>query len=428
MSGGRKLALGLVILAIIGAAAWSEIARAERGVQVRVEPVEKRQVVSTITATGQVRARRQVNISSDVMGRVTQLTVEEGDEVENGQILLTVDPSQIRAAVARARAALSQAEAQVAQQRSNLLQAERELARLRAITEQDPTLVSVQSLEEAETSVDVQLALVRSALHGAEQAEAGLAEAEDQLSRTTIRAPISGRVIRLNIEEGETAVVGTMNNPGSLLLTIGDLSSIEAVLAVDETYVPQISVGDSAIVELDAFPEKLFSALVSSIGNSAIQGGSGSPPVQVTGSVDFEVILTLLNPPGTLRPDLSATADIIIDRRAAAIAVPIISVAARSMDDDAGVRLAGDVDQNDDEGPTGPIARSLTSRPVEGVFLVREGKAIWTPVTLGVTGQEHFEVLSGVSVGDVVISGPYQTIQDLEDGDEVRISEDGSSE
>ena len=146
MSGGRKLIVGIVVLAIISAAVWSNILRTSRGVEVRVEVVEKRDIISTITATGQVRARRQVNISSDVMGRVTDLTVEDGDEVEEGQILLTVDPSQIRAVVSRARATLSQAEAQVAQQRANLLQAERELARLQGIVEQDPDLVSIQAV------------------------------------------------------------------------------------------------------------------------------------------------------------------------------------------------------------------------------------------------------------------------------------------
>ena len=426
MSRVRKLLVGIVVLAIIGAAAWSEILRADRGVAVRIEAVEKRSVVSTITTTGQVRARRQVNISSDIMGRVTELTVEEGDDVEEGQILLTVDPSQTRAAVSRARATLSQADAQVAQQRASLLQAERELARLKGIVEQDPDLVSIQAVEEAETAVEVQLALVRSSLYGAEQADAGLDEAEDQLSRATIRAPISGRVIRLNIEQGETAVIGTMNNPGSLLLTIGDLSAVEAVMAVDETDVPQISVRDSAVVELDAFPGKLFSARVSSIGNSAIQTSAGGAPAQATGSVDFEVILTLLDPPSELRPDLSATADIIVDRKVRVSAVPIISVTVRNEEETDEWR-ANDRSSDDDDVTTGPIARSLEVPPVEGVFTVREGLATWTPVTLGITGQEHFEIVSGVSVGDSVVSGPYQTIQDLSDGDEVRVAS-GSSQ
>ena len=425
MTRGWKLLLAFVALSIIGAAAWSRFVRANRSPEVRVEAVQERAVISTITATGQVRARRQVNISSDVMGRVTALTVEDGDEVEAGQILLTVDPSQIRALVSRARATLSQAEAQVAQQQANLLQVQRELARLEGIVEQDPDLVSLQVVEEAQTAVEVQGALVRSALFGAEQAEAGLEEVSDQLSKTTIRAPISGRVIRLNIEEGETAVVGTMNNPGSLLLTIGDLSGVEAVMAVDETDMPQIAVGDSAIVELDAFPARPLSAKVSSIGNSAIQSGEGGPPAQVTGSVDFEVILTLLDPPRDIRPDLSATADIIVDRKTRVPAVPIISVTVRS-DEPAAASAADGRPVALDESPTGPIARALQAQATEGVFVVKEGIAIWTPVTLGITGQEHFEILSGVSVGDTIVSGPYQIIQDLTDGDEVRLSEDST--
>lgn len=423
MSGGQKLIVGIVVLAIIGTGAWSKILRADRGVEVRVEVVEKRNIISTITATGQVQARRQVNISSDVMGRVTDLTVEDGDEVEEGQILLTVDPSQIRAVVSRARATLSQAEAQVAQQRANLLQAERELARLQGIVDQDPDLVSIQALEEAQTAVEVQKALVRSTLYGTEQAEAGLEEAEDQLSKTTIRAPISGRVIRLNIEEGETAVVGTMNNPGSLLLTIGDLSTIEAVMAVDETDVPKISVGDSAVVELDAFPGKMFSGRVSSIGNSAIQIYAGGAPAQATGNVDFEVILTLLDASAELRPDLSATADIIVDQKMGVPAVPIISVTVRSAENAGQIQFGGPSDEERNE-PTGPIARIRESRPLEGVFIVHDGVAVWTPVTLGITGQEHFEILSGSLVGDTVVSGSYQTIQDLNDGDNVRLAGD----
>lgn len=420
MNRGRTIVLLIALLLIVGGAVWVYVARADRGPEVRVEAVDERDVISTITATGQVRARRQVDVSSDVMGRVTELTVREGDEVEAGQVVLTVDPSQLRALVSRARATLSQAEAEVAREEANLLQAERELARLEGIVEQDPDLVSLQAVEEAATAVEVQDALLTSARFGAEQAEAELAEASDQLAKTTIRAPISGTVIRLNIEEGETAVVGTMNNPGSLLLTIGDLSGIEAVMAVDETDIPHITVGDTAVVELDAFPGMPLPARVSSIGNSAIQSGEGTPPAQVTGSVDFEVILALLDPPPELRPDLSATADIIVDRKSRVAAVPIISVTVRSEEPEDELEEEGS--DNGDDAPTGPIARSLEARSAEGVFVVSDGVALWTPVVLGITGQEHFEIVSGIALGDTVVSGPYQVIQDLADGDRIRVA------
>ena len=423
MSRGRTLFLLIALPLVVGGAVWVAVARADRGPEVRVEAVEERDVISTITATGQVRARRQVDVSSDVMGRVTELTVREGDEVEAGQVLLTVDPSQLRALVSRARATLSQAEAEVAREEANLLQAARELARLEGIVEQDPDLVSLQAVEEAATAVEVQDALLTSARFGAEQAEAELAEVSDQLAKTTIRAPISGTVIRLNIEEGETAVVGTMNNPGSLLLTIGDLSGIEAVMAVDETDIPHITVGDSAVIELDAFPGTPLPARVSSIGNSAIQSGEGTPPAQVTGSVDFEVILALLDPPRELRPDLSATADIIVDRKSRVPAVPIISVTVRSEGADEEPEEEGPDDG--DDTPTGPIARALEARSDEGVFVVSDGVALWRPVVLGITGQEHFEVVSGIALGDTVVSGPYQVIQDLGDGDRIRVAGNG---
>lgn len=423
MSRGRTLFLLIALPLVVGGAVWVAVARADRGPEVRVEAVEERDVISTITATGQVRARRQVDVSSDVMGRVTELTVREGDEVEAGEVLLTVDPSQLRALVSRARATLSQAEAEVAREEANLLQAARELARLEGIVEQDPDLVSLQAVEEAATAVEVQDALLTSARFGAEQAEAELAEVSDQLAKTTIRAPISGTVIRLNIEEGETAVVGTMNNPGSLLLTIGDLSGIEAVMAVDETDIPHITVGDSAVIELDAFPGTPLPARVSSIGNSAIQSGEGTPPAQVTGSVDFEVILALLDPPRELRPDLSATADIIVDRKSRVPAVPIISVTVRSEEADEEPEEEGP-DEGDDT-PTGPIARALEARSDEGVFVVSDGVALWRPVVLGITGQEHFEVVSGIALGDTVVSGPYQVIQDLGDGDRIRVAGSG---
>jgi HlyD family secretion protein len=342
----------------------------DRSIEVRAETVEARDLTSVITATGSVRPRRQVNISSDVVGRVVELNVEEGDEVERGMLLLRIDPST--------------ADAQVSQARANLVQAERDLDRLLTLRDRDPNLVSRQALEEAETRVAVQQSTLQSAEFGAAQARASLEVSEDQRARTTIIAPMSGRVTRLNIEEGETVVVGTMNNPGSLLLTISDLSVIEAVMSVDETDVPRISVGDTARVELDAFSGQRFTGVVSRIGNSAIQATGG----QTRATVDFEVVLTLVDPPTALRPDLSASADIVVDRRNGAVAVPIISVTIR--------------DEPEDR--------------TEGVFLVREGRAVWTPVEIGITGEEHFEILSGVQPGDVVVSGPYQVIQGLEDG------------
>lgn len=415
MSGTRKVVIAVLVLGVVGAAAVASVLRSrDRGVEVRTEEVLERDLISTITATGMIRARRQVNISSDEMGRVVALLVDEGDEVEQGQTLLRLEPTQFQAAVARARAALSQAEVQVGREWANLLQANRELERLHSMRERSTELVSDQALEEAETRVTIQRTAHRAAEHSVEQARANLEEAEERLGRTTIRAPIAGRVTRLNIEEGEMAVVGTMNNPGSLLLTVSDLAIVEAVLAVDETDVPRVSVGDSALVELDAFPNRTFAGRVSRIGQSAIgaASGSGQAPAQARGSVDFEVILTILDPIPELRPDLSATADIIVESRSGVPAVPIISVTVRDRDDEG-------TGGNGAEGPA-----SGGDPTEEGVFLVRDGQAVWQPVELGITGREYFEILSGVSVGDTVVSGPYQRIRALRDGESIRTPDD----
>jgi HlyD family secretion protein len=424
MSGTGKVMVGVAVLVVVGTAVALGVARSgERPVEVRVEEVRERELVATITATGSIRARRQVNISSDVMGRVIQLNVEEGDQVRRGDLLLRIDPSQLQAALSRARAALAQAEAQVSQQRASLLQAHREADRLRDLRARNPDLVSAQALEEAETRVEVERSLLSSAQFAVDQARAGVDEATENLSRTTISSPIDGRVIRLNIEEGETVVVGTMNNPGSLLLTIGDLSGVEAILRVDETDVPRIAPGDSALVELDAFPGQRFAARVATVGNSAIQapGATGAGGAGPQATVDYEVILTLLDPPATLRPDLSATADIIVEQRERALAVPIISVVTRE-EDEGGAASRNDTAQ---AAPRGLLARDAGPRRVEGVYLVRDGRAVWQPVRIGITGQEYFEVLSGVSPGDSVVSGPFQRIQELTDGAAVRIEERG---
>jgi HlyD family secretion protein len=390
MARSRKIVLGVVVIGVLAIAAFLAVrGSGTRAVDVRTAQVEARDLTSVITATGSVRPRRQVNISSDVMGRVVELNVEEGDEVVRDMVLLRIDPSAIETQVSRARAALSQSQAQIAQARANLVQAQRDLERLETLRDRDPNLVSRQALEEAYTRVDVQRSTLQSAEFGAAQARAQLEESEEQRARTTITAPISGRVTRLNIEEGETVVIGTMNNPGSLLLTVSDLTVIEAVLTVDEIDLPRISLGDSARIEIDAFPGRAFEGLVSRIGNSAIQTATGQPRT----SVEFEVILTLMDPPEALRPDLSASADIVVERRPGALAVPIIAVTVRDEPD-----------------------------RVEGVFVVREGRAVWTPVEIGITGEEHFEVLSGLAAGDEVVSGPYQLIQTLTDGDPVRVA------
>lgn len=434
MSTGRKILIGVLVVVVLGsAAAISVVTSRNGGLEVRMEEVVRRDLVATVTASGNIRARRAVDISADVMGRVIELNVEEGNDVTRGEILLRIDPSQLEAAVSRAQAALSQAQAQAAQQQANLVKAEREYERIVALQGRDSTLVSPQQVEDTQTNLEVARSLFQAAEHGVAQARAGLEEAQDQLAKTIIQAPMSGKVTRLNVEEGETVVIGTMNNPGSLILTISDLSVVEAVVEVDETDVPEISLGDSAVVELDAFPEQQFAGRVTEIGNSAIVPPSTTAGTGQTAAIDFEVVITLDNPGTLLRPDLSATADIITAVREEVLSIPILALTVKEPEGAREEEAASAMEEEDpanvtrEERPEGPVARSRQPREVEGVFRVRDGIATFVPVEVGITGQEYFEVLEGLEEGDTVVAGPYQRIRELEDGSEVKPVETGAT-
>lgn len=424
MENRTKILIGVAVVAVLGLAAFLSVRQSrDRGVEVRVEAIEKRDLVEIVTASGNIRARRTVDISSDVSARVARLLVDEGDDVVEGQTLLRLEPDQYQAALSRAEAALAQSRAQEAQQRANLVQAERDRDRLVALRARDSLLVSRQQLDDAETRVEVQAALLDAAINGVSQANAGVDEAQDRLSKTIFRAPIAGKVTRLNVEEGETVIIGTMNNPGSLVLTISDLSVIEVVVKVDETEVSEISLGDSAVIHIDAFPNREFAGTVTEIGNSAI-----NPPSQQTGNqqaaIDFEVVLTLAASDAPLRPDLSATADIVVESRTDVVAVPIIAMTVRDAED-----VSEEASGDGDAGAPDPAVggdEDDEQNDVEGVFLVRDGSVTFTAVEIGIAGAEYFEVLSGLAVGDSVVAGPYQRIRQLRNGDPIRImGEDG---
>ena len=423
-----KIAIGVVVVTVLAVAGvLSTLRSRNNGTSVRTEEVRRRDLQAIVTASGNIRARRTVDISSDVSGRIVELNVDEGDDVEEGQVLLRIDQTQFRATVAQAQAVLSQRQAQVAQQNASLIQATREYDRMQDLWTRDSTLVSRQQVDDAATQSEVAQALFTAARHGVDQASATLDEAEDRLAKTTIRAPISGKVTRLNIELGETAIVGTMNNPGSLLLTVSDLSVIEAVMQVDETDVPEIAIGDSASLELDAFPDTEFVGTVTEIGNSAIRPPSSTAGTGQTPTIDFEVVITLQDPTVELRPDLSATAEIVTEIREQALAIPIIALTVRDESEsdsdaeepdesNAGSGEAGDSDSEDPQNGR----EEEEAQEQEGVFVVRDGQAHFVAVTVGIAGQEYFEVLPGLlSEGDTVVSGPYQSIRELSDGEEV---------
>jgi HlyD family secretion protein len=420
MSRGKKILIGVGVAAVLAIMAIAAL-RSGRSdaVEVRTEEVARKDLVARVSATGYIEPKRLVDISADVSGRVVELNVEEGDEVEEGDLLLVIDPARFEAAVERAEAGLAEASAREAQARGNYLQANRDWERIRDLKSRLPEMVTDTEFETMRTNAEVQEALWESGQHAVEMARAGLKEARDNLAKTVIRAPMSGRVTRLNVEKGETAIVGTMNNPGSLLITVADLSVMEAVIEVDETDVPDISIGDSVSVSVDAFPDREFVGRVTKIGNSSIRPRSQ----QVSSSdqaIDFEIRVTLQDADVELRPDLSASADVITDVRPDALSIPIISLTL--MDPGEFERMPNELE---DSGAS--AAEEDPDEPVEGVFVVVDGLARFRPVDVGVAGDAYFEVLSGLEEGETVVSGTYQVIRDLEDGDAVKITEADSA-
>ena len=427
MNTRTRVLIGIAIVAVIGGAtALTLNQRRDRGAPVRFDVVARRDLVETVTASGNIRAGRVVDISSDVSARVTQLLVQEGDDVTAGQLLLRLDPTQFEASVSRTEALLNQSQTQARQQEANVERVTRDFQRLIDLFNSDSLMVARQLLDDAETEVELASRQLESLRFGVDQAVASLDEANEQLSKTIFRAPISGKVTRLNVEEGETVIVGTMNNPGSLVLTISELSRVEAVLEVDETDIPYIALGDSTILELDAFPSRLFSGVVTEIGNSAIRPPASSAASGQTAAIDFEVVITMYDPPEGIRPDLSATADIITATSKNSLSVPIIALTVRPEEDGGEGTNTGEGQDERSEGQSqGPLSRPEMG-DVEGVLLVEDGQVRFAPVEIGITGQEHFEVLTGISEGDTIVAGPYQQIRNLVNGDRVQEEEEGA--
>lgn len=423
MSRKKKLFIGIgVLLALVVVAGLVRIARGDDAVAVRTERVERRDLVARVSATGHIEPKTSVDISADVSGRIVDLTVEEGDDVEEGQLLLAIDDARFRAALQRAQASLSEARAREAQARGRAAQAQRDFGRIRDLKERLPEMVTDSEFETARTEAEVQAALHESAQHAVEMARAGVREAEDQLAKTVIRAPMSGRVTRLNVERGETAVVGTMNNPGSLLLTVSDLSVMEAVIEVDETDVPQISVGDSVLVRIDAFGERPFVGRVTTIGNSSL-----TPRDQLSSdqAIDFEVRVTLedVDVDVELRTDLSATADVITETSENALSIPIIALTLLGPDEFEAV--PNERTQGTDTAAEVDADQAGARRDgVEGVFVVDGEIVRFRPVEVGIAGDSYFEVLGGLEEGTTIVSGTFQAIRELSDGSPIRVEGD----
>ena len=418
--------IGVLVIALI---LVSASAKREKGIEVRFETVGRRDLVAAVTASGKVQPKKKVDISADITGRITRIAVREGDLVQKGQFLLQIDPTVYEANLQRANAGISSAEAQAVQAKATRDQSQRALQRTKELHEQNPNLISQEQLEQAQTAFDIAEANLTASQHLVEQARAGLQEARDQLSKTHLTAPMAGRVTRLAVEEGEVAVPGTFSRETGLLLTISDLSVIQTKVQVDETDVVRLHLGDSVEVTIDAFPDTAFIGRVTKVSNSAILTAASAAAAagQSDRAVDYEVEITLSNPPADVRPDLSATARIITDPRKQALAIPIIALTVRENTPISTERPGRGTAQ------AATPARADTSRrggsnkkETEGVFIVHNGVATFHPVKVGIAGEEHFEVMEGVQQGDTIVAGPYQAIRDLKEGAHVRPSKESN--
>jgi HlyD family secretion protein len=425
------IAAGAIVLAVL----IILNVRSDRGskTDVNVAEVKRRDVAKIITASGNIQPKKRVNVSASAIGKITRLAVREGDYVAEGDFLLEIDPTSYQSAVEQLRAAVRGAEAALDLEEATLEKARYDYERTLELSKKE--FVSENELRDARVAVDIAEAKEKSARESLLQYKASLAKAEHELDEIRISAEMSGIITALNVEEGESAIMGTINNPGTVLLTIADLSEMEAEIRVDETEVVFVETGQKATVTLDAFPDTTFAGEVSEVGNSAIRGQIGLGQE----SVDFKVVVTILDSIPNIRPGLSASVDITVAESDDVLTVPIQCLTVRD-GKSLGRGRSGDLRERDVEEESGDSASDTTgvrsdetpgdtedeiddddAKDIEGVFVVENALAIFRRVQVGIAGDKYFEVESGLNEGESVVSGPFKAIGELRDGDRVKV-------
>ena len=446
MSRRKWIILGIVLILIAGGAGARMYFAGPDLPEVTAEALRMRDLEAIVSASGKIQPVRQVDISANQMGRVTRLAVVEGQRVKAGDFLLEIDPRSLsgqlergEASVAAARSSLQQAQTAVVQAKANLDLAQQNLKRQQDLSREG--LTPRETLERAENEVAVRDAEYKARVQEVEtrqqqirQEQASLSTTQYNLSQVIISSPMDGIVTRRNIEQGENVVVGTMNNAGTVLLTVADMSQIQAEIEVDETDIPNVKLGQAARITIDAVPDRTFRGHVTEIGNSPIQQ-AGAQGTATTEATNFKVVVTIDEPVPDVRPGFTCTAEITTDTRAGVVAVPIQSLTVREMlfdEHDTLVREPPPVrERNMFGGAAAPATRPAPPEPppgqerreTEGVFVIRDGRAVFTPVKVGIAGERYFEVLDGLGAGDQVITGPFATVRELSDGEGVTISE-----
>jgi HlyD family secretion protein len=386
----KKFLIGAVVVLALGGIVFASLRAGgdDKGAKIYAEPVATRDVSQVVKASGELQPRIQVNISAHVIGKIDKLFVVEGDSIQRGQPFLRLEQEAFIAQRDQLAAQLASARTNVRQAEISLADARLKLERARRL--QSEGIASREQLEAAQLAENSALLRLEEARQAVQQMQAGLVKVQDDLTKTTVYAPLTGRVIALNAKEGEVVISGTMNNPGSVIGTIADMAQILAEVDVDETEIVNVKIGQEAVLKVDALPGREYRGRVVEIGSSGY-----NRPAQP--DVTFFKVKILLEEPGPeLRARMSVRAEIKTAAHDRALAVPIQAVVERRPDG--------------------------KDQEVNVVFVVENGKAVQRPVETGLSDETHVELASGVKAGQQVITGPYRILRDLENGDAVQIT------
>jgi HlyD family secretion protein len=390
------LILGFVLLAFV-LGGWALARRGGDATEVQVATVGREDLQAKVTANGKVQAQKKVDLSATIAGQITHLAVKEGDRVKKGQFLLQIDQTNPRASARGAEASLRALEHDAESARASLEQARADFRR--ADGQHRAGILAEADFDRARTA----LATAGQALEGsrrrADQARAAMEGARDMLAKTTLVAPMDGIITSRQVEEGEVAVIGVQNSPGTVLLTISDMSTVESEMEVDETSIPSVKVGQQARISIDAYPNQTFSGVVTEVGSSPIASVTGATSTE---AIKFKVKVQIGHPPADIKPGLSVQADILTGFRPRALVVPIQALVVR-----------------EPERKPGAPAPASAAREEEGVYLKDNGKASFQPIKTGLMGELSVEVVSGLKGGESLITGPFKALRTLKPGDAV---------
>lgn len=395
MTRKRKIVIGVGV-GVVALAVLVSLRRGPQATPVQLAKVGREDLQAKVTANGKVQAQKKVDISATIPGQVVHLAVKEGDRVKKGQFLLQLDPVGARAAAVGSESSMQALQRELESSRATRDQARADFER--AQRNHQGGIIPDADLDKARTALATAEAGVQATERRVAQARASLDSAQDMLSKTTIRAPMDGTVTAKRIEEGEVAVIGVQNQPGTVLLTISDMSVVEAEMEVDEASIPSVKLGLEARVRVDAYPNQTFDGVVTEVGHS--------PIVKTTGAneaIKFKVKVQIRNPPEGIKPGLSVQADILTGFRAQALVIPIQALVVRDVEKKPGEKPA----------PGAP-------REEEGVYLFDSGKVGFQKLKTGLLGETNLEVVEGLKGGETIITGPFKALRNLKPGDPVR--------